>query len=170
MSLNQVRRIEKNVNKRFRVLERKINKNKNKGSRKPSGFALPTKISNKVCGRNILIWHLENLSREHLKQSPLISCRFVAFILIYLHSTFKVKVLVLVLVHSNFQTFIHSCPVHSTYMHSTVHSWYSSTSAQHSSTVATVVHSSSCTVQLTVKVQVVLVHNSTVLQLVQNKF
>ena len=49
MSLNQVRRIEKNVNKRFRVLERKINKNKNKGSRKPSGFALPTKISNQLC-------------------------------------------------------------------------------------------------------------------------
>jgi len=49
MTLNQVRSLEKNVNKKIRVLERKINKNKNKGSRQPSGFALPTKISNELC-------------------------------------------------------------------------------------------------------------------------
>lgn len=49
MTLNQVRGLEKTVNKKIRVLERKINKNKNKGSRQPSGFALPTKISKELC-------------------------------------------------------------------------------------------------------------------------
>jgi chromatin remodeling complex protein RSC6 len=49
MTLHQVRGLEKIVNKKIRVLERKINKNKNKGSRQPSGFALPTKISNELC-------------------------------------------------------------------------------------------------------------------------
>ena len=49
MTLNQVRGLEKKVNKKIRVLERKINKNKNKGSRQPSGFALPNKISDKLC-------------------------------------------------------------------------------------------------------------------------
>ena len=49
LSLTQVRKLEKNVNKRIRVLEKKICKNKNKGSRQPSGFALPTKISKELC-------------------------------------------------------------------------------------------------------------------------
>lgn len=46
---NSVRGIEKNVKKELRSLERKLNKNKNKGSRKPSGFAVPSSISNELC-------------------------------------------------------------------------------------------------------------------------
>ena len=42
---NRVKGIEKQVRKEMKSLERKINKNKNKASRKPSGFAVPTKIS-----------------------------------------------------------------------------------------------------------------------------
>ena len=46
---NSVRGIEKNVRKELKSLERKLNKNKNKGSRKPSGFAVPSSISNELC-------------------------------------------------------------------------------------------------------------------------
>lgn len=46
---NSVRGIEKNVRKELRSLERKLSKNKNKGSRKPSGFAVPSSISNELC-------------------------------------------------------------------------------------------------------------------------
>ena len=46
---NRVKGIEKLVRKEMRSLERKINKNKNKGSRKPSGFAVPTQISTELC-------------------------------------------------------------------------------------------------------------------------
>ena len=46
---NNVRGIEKNVKKELRALERKLNKNKNKGSRKPSGFAVPSSISKELC-------------------------------------------------------------------------------------------------------------------------
>ena len=49
MLQNHVKGIEKNVRKELRSLERKINKSKNKGSRKPSGFAVPTKISKELC-------------------------------------------------------------------------------------------------------------------------
>lgn len=49
MLQNQVRGIEKHVRKEMKSLERKINKNKNKGSRKPSGFAVPTQISKELC-------------------------------------------------------------------------------------------------------------------------
>ena len=49
MIQNQVRGIEKQVKKELKSLERKINKNKNKGSRKPSGFAVPTTISKELC-------------------------------------------------------------------------------------------------------------------------
>jgi chromatin remodeling complex protein RSC6 len=46
---NRVKGIEKQVRKEIKSLERKINKNKNKGSRKPSGFAVPTQISTELC-------------------------------------------------------------------------------------------------------------------------
>ena len=49
MLQNRVKTIEKHVRKELRTLERKINKSKNKGSRKPSGFAVPTKISKELC-------------------------------------------------------------------------------------------------------------------------
>lgn len=46
---NRVKGIEKQVRKEMRSLERKINKNKNKANRKPSGFAVPTPISEELC-------------------------------------------------------------------------------------------------------------------------
>ena len=49
MLQNQLRGLEKNVNKKIRVLQREAKKNKNKGNRKPSGFAVPTKISDDLC-------------------------------------------------------------------------------------------------------------------------
>jgi len=49
MLQNQVRAIEKSVGKQVRTYQRKADKNKNKGNRKPSGFAVPTKISDELC-------------------------------------------------------------------------------------------------------------------------
>jgi len=46
---NMVRGIERNVNKEIKSLERKIKKKKVKSNRKPSGFAVPTKISTELC-------------------------------------------------------------------------------------------------------------------------
>lgn len=43
----QIKNIEKNVKKRLKTL--KNEKNKNKGLRKPSGFANPTKVTNELC-------------------------------------------------------------------------------------------------------------------------
>jgi chromatin remodeling complex protein RSC6 len=49
MLQNCVKGIEKKVKKQMKSYERKIKKNKSKGSRKPSGFAVPTKISKELC-------------------------------------------------------------------------------------------------------------------------
>ena len=49
MLQNQVRGLEKHVNKQMRNLQREAKKNKNKGNRKPSGFAVPTKITDELC-------------------------------------------------------------------------------------------------------------------------
>jgi chromatin remodeling complex protein RSC6 len=49
MLQNQVRSLEKVVNKTMKHMAREAKKNKNKGNRKPSGFAVPTKISNDLC-------------------------------------------------------------------------------------------------------------------------
>jgi chromatin remodeling complex protein RSC6 len=49
MLQNQVRGLEKHVNKQMKSLQREAKKNKNKGNRKPSGFAVPTKITNELC-------------------------------------------------------------------------------------------------------------------------
>ena len=49
MLSNQVRALQKNVNKQMRVLEREAKKNRMKGNRKPSGFAVPSKISCQLC-------------------------------------------------------------------------------------------------------------------------
>lgn len=49
MLQNQVRGLEKHVNKQMRNLHREAGKNKNKGNRKPSGFAVPTKITDELC-------------------------------------------------------------------------------------------------------------------------
>ena len=45
----QVKSVEKSVRKRMKQLERESKKNKNKGNRKASGFAVPTKISKDLC-------------------------------------------------------------------------------------------------------------------------
>jgi upstream activation factor subunit UAF30 len=45
----QVKFVEKSVRKQMKQLERESKKNKNKGNRKASGFAVPTKISNDLC-------------------------------------------------------------------------------------------------------------------------
>lgn len=45
--MNKIKSVERRVNKKFKQLEK--DNNKNKGNRKPSGFANPTKISNELC-------------------------------------------------------------------------------------------------------------------------
>ena len=49
MLQNQVRALEKTVGKQMRTYAREAKKIKNKGNRKPSGFAVPTKISDELC-------------------------------------------------------------------------------------------------------------------------
>ena len=49
MLQNQVRALEKVVGKQMRTFKREAQKNKNKGNRKPSGFAVPTKITDELC-------------------------------------------------------------------------------------------------------------------------
>lgn len=45
----QVKSLEKTVKKQMKQLEREAQKNKNKGNRKASGFAVPSKISKNLC-------------------------------------------------------------------------------------------------------------------------
>jgi chromatin remodeling complex protein RSC6 len=49
MLSSQVKALEKNVKKQMKQLEREAAKNKSKGNRKASGFAVPTKISKDLC-------------------------------------------------------------------------------------------------------------------------
>ena len=46
---NQSRSLEKTVKKNMKTLQREAKKNRNTGNRKPSGFAVPTPISNELC-------------------------------------------------------------------------------------------------------------------------
>lgn len=46
---NQVRGLERKVNKKVKNLNRDAVKNKNRGNRKPSGFAVPTNITPELC-------------------------------------------------------------------------------------------------------------------------
>jgi chromatin remodeling complex protein RSC6 len=46
---NIIKGLEKNVRKQAKTLKKMDTKNKNKGNRKPSGFARPTKVSNELC-------------------------------------------------------------------------------------------------------------------------
>jgi len=46
---NQVRGLEKSYNKKLKSMEKEVKKNKSKGNRKPSGFAVPSKITNELC-------------------------------------------------------------------------------------------------------------------------
>ena len=45
----QLRNTEKNVKKKIKLLKREATKNKNKGNKKPSGFAKPTKVTKELC-------------------------------------------------------------------------------------------------------------------------
>lgn len=45
----QLRNLEKSVRKEVKSLKKVAHKNKNKGNRKPSGFANPTKVSKELC-------------------------------------------------------------------------------------------------------------------------
>ena len=45
----QVKSLEKSVRKNMKQLQREAQKNKNKGNRNASGFAVPSKISNDLC-------------------------------------------------------------------------------------------------------------------------
>jgi chromatin remodeling complex protein RSC6 len=46
---NKVKILEKNVKKDYKKLSKEAEKNKNKGNRKPSGFAKPTIVSKELC-------------------------------------------------------------------------------------------------------------------------
>ena len=45
----QVKHIEKNVKRELKNLKKEAEKNKPKGNKKPSGFAIPTKVTNELC-------------------------------------------------------------------------------------------------------------------------
>ena len=45
----QIKLLEKNVRKQMKGLKKDIVKNKNKGNKKPSGFARPTKVTKELC-------------------------------------------------------------------------------------------------------------------------
>ena len=49
MLQNHIRGLEKNVRRKMKALQREAKKNRNKGKRKPSGFAVPTPISAELC-------------------------------------------------------------------------------------------------------------------------
>lgn len=49
MLQNQIRGLEKQVKKQIKTLAKEAKKNKQKGNRKPSGFAVPSKISPELC-------------------------------------------------------------------------------------------------------------------------
>ena len=44
-----LRAVEKSVKREFKNLKKEADKNKNKGNKKPSGFASPSKITNELC-------------------------------------------------------------------------------------------------------------------------
>ena len=46
---NQLKTLEKHVNKKVRIYKREAKKQNKKGHRKPSGFAVPTKITEELC-------------------------------------------------------------------------------------------------------------------------
>jgi len=46
---SQLRILEKNVKKQMKTFKKDIIKNKNKGNRKPSGFAKPSKVTKELC-------------------------------------------------------------------------------------------------------------------------
>ena len=49
MLQNHIRGLEKNIKRKMKALQREAKKNRNKGNRIPSGFAVPTPISAELC-------------------------------------------------------------------------------------------------------------------------
>jgi len=45
----QIKLVEKNINREFKALQKEVENNKLKGNKKPSGFAIPTKVTNELC-------------------------------------------------------------------------------------------------------------------------
>ena len=45
----QIKGLEKNIKKQMKTLKKESVKSKNKGNRKPSGFAKPSKVTNELC-------------------------------------------------------------------------------------------------------------------------
>jgi len=81
MLQNHIRGFEKNVKKQMRALHREAKKNRNKGNRKPSGFAVPTLISTELCdfmkrphgsevARTEVTQYIINYIKEHNLQFP----------------------------------------------------------------------------------------------------
>lgn len=81
-SLNQqLRTLEKNTQKQFKLMEREIKKRAPKGKRKPSGFAKPALISDELCeflnkpsgtelARTEVTQHLISYIKKHNLQKP----------------------------------------------------------------------------------------------------
>tara|TARA_B110001450_G_scaffold257029_1_gene290432 strand:+ start:1855 stop:2364 length:510 start_codon:yes stop_codon:yes gene_type:complete len=46
---SQIKNLEKYIKKKFKNLHKQVEKNKQKGNKKPSGFAKPTKVSEELC-------------------------------------------------------------------------------------------------------------------------
>ncbi len=81
MLVNQVRSVERVCNKRMKVLEREAKKNKAKGNRKASGFAVPSPISAQLCkfmnkptgtsmARTEVTKHIIQYISDHKLQNP----------------------------------------------------------------------------------------------------
>jgi chromatin remodeling complex protein RSC6 len=49
MFQQQLRSVEKNIKKEMKIYKKELEKTKNKGNKKPSGFAKPTKVTNDLC-------------------------------------------------------------------------------------------------------------------------
>ena len=84
----QIKLLEKNVKKQIKQLKKETKKNKNKGNRKPSGFARPSKVTKELCefmnkkeGTEIartevtraLVKYIKNNKLENTSNSQLIS-------------------------------------------------------------------------------------------------
>tara|TARA_B110000444_G_scaffold213728_1_gene210672 strand:+ start:403 stop:978 length:576 start_codon:yes stop_codon:yes gene_type:complete len=81
MLVNQVRTVERVCNKRMKVLEREAKKNRAKGNRKASGFAVPSPISAQLCkfmnkptgtsmARTEVTKHIIQYISDHKLQNP----------------------------------------------------------------------------------------------------
>ena len=49
LTQQNLKQLEKNLKKQMKNLKKEVSKNKNKGNRKPSGFAKPSKVTKELC-------------------------------------------------------------------------------------------------------------------------